>query len=47
MLLIYNFKGRRYDVGSKQGFLEATIECALRREKLREEFRAYLKNLNL
>ena len=43
----YNFKGRRYDVGSKQGFLEATIEYALRREELREEFRAYLKKLNL
>lgn len=39
----YNFKERRHDVGSKQGFLEVTVEYALRRE----EFRAYLKNLNL
>ena len=38
----YNFEGRRYDVGDKQGFLEATVEYALRREDLREEFVEYL-----
>lgn len=38
----YVFEGRRYDVGDKQGFLEATIEYALRREDLREEFLDYL-----
>jgi UTP--glucose-1-phosphate uridylyltransferase len=38
----YTFKGRRYDVGDKQGFLEATVEFALRREDLREEFLNYL-----
>lgn len=38
----YNFEGRRYDVGDKQGFLEATVEFALRREDLREEFLEYL-----
>lgn len=38
----YNFEGRRYDVGDKQGFLEATVEYALRREDLREEFLRYL-----
>jgi UTP--glucose-1-phosphate uridylyltransferase len=38
----YNFEGRRYDVGDKQGFLEATVEYALRREDLREEFLKYL-----
>ncbi len=38
----YNFVGRRYDVGDKQGFLEATVEYALRREDLREEFLNYL-----
>lgn len=36
------FEGRRYDVGDKQGFLEATVEFALRREDLREEFLKYL-----
>ncbi|MDR7871374.1 MAG: UTP--glucose-1-phosphate uridylyltransferase GalU [Tissierellaceae bacterium] len=38
----YLFEGRRYDVGDKQGFLEATVEFALRREDLREEFLNYL-----
>jgi UTP--glucose-1-phosphate uridylyltransferase len=38
----YNFEGRRYDVGDKQGFLEATVEFALRRKDLRGEFLNYL-----
>lgn len=38
----YNFEGKRYDVGNKQGFLEATVETALRRDDLREEFLQYL-----
>ena len=41
----YVFDGRRYDVGDKQGFLEATVEFALRREDLREEFLDYLVNI--
>ena len=41
----YDFKGRRYDVGSKIGFLEATVDFALEREELREEFMAYLKHV--
>ena len=43
----YDFIGRRYDVGNKEGFLEATVEFALKREDLREEFLAYLKQLKL
>lgn len=38
----YIFEGRRYDVGDRQGFLEATVEYALRREDLREGFLEYL-----
>ncbi|MDF2520157.1 MAG: galU [Clostridia bacterium] len=38
----YNFKGRRYDVGDKQGYLEATVEFALKREELKDEFLKYL-----
>lgn len=38
----YDFIGKRYDVGNKQVFLEATIKTALRREDLREEFLKYL-----
>ena len=41
----YDFVGRRYDVGSKMGFLEATVEFALNREDLRSEFKAYLKEI--
>lgn len=44
-VLAYDFVGKRYDVGTKMGFLEAGIEFALRREDLREEMSAYLKNL--
>lgn len=43
----YDFEGRRYDVGDKLGFLEATIEYALRREELRDDFIEYLKALKL
>ena len=38
----YQFEGRRYDVGDKQGFLEATVEYALKRPDLREPFLRYL-----
>jgi UTP--glucose-1-phosphate uridylyltransferase len=38
----YNFEGRRYDVGDKQGFLEASIEFALKRDDLRNNFMKYL-----
>ena len=38
----YDFEGRRYDVGDKLGFLQATIEFALKREELREGFIEYL-----
>lgn len=41
----YNFEGRRYDVGDKQGFLEATVEMALKRPDLQEKFLAYLQTL--
>lgn len=39
----YDFEGRRYDIGSKQGFLEATVDFALGRADLKDEFAAYLK----
>jgi len=38
----YNFSGRRYDVGDKEGFLEATVEYALKREDLKKTFMKYL-----
>ena len=41
----YDFVGRRYDVGDKQGYLEATVEYALRRPEMREKFLSYLKKI--
>ena len=38
----YNFYGRRYDIGDKEGFLEATVEQALKRPELRDRFLQYL-----
>ena len=44
-MLAYAFKGRRHDVGDKLGFLEATVEFALKRDDLRDDFLAYLENV--
>lgn len=41
------FEGKRYDAGDKLGFLKATVEFALRRYDLGQEFREYLKTLPL
>ena len=41
------FEGMRYDTGDKLGFLKATVEFALARPDLADEFRTYLKSLNL
>lgn len=41
----YDFEGRRYDVGDKQGFLEATVEMALKRLDLRDKFLTYLQGI--
>lgn len=41
----YIFEGKRYDVGDKMGFLQATVEFALKRDELKEPFMNYLKTL--
>lgn len=41
----YEFDGKRYDVGEKFGFLQATVEFALKNKELEEQFLNYLKNL--
>ena len=41
----YDFEGRRYDVGDKLGFLQATVEYALRKEELRDGFIEYLQTI--
>jgi UTP--glucose-1-phosphate uridylyltransferase len=43
----YAYKGTRYDCGSKEGFLQATVELALAHPEVGEQFRAYLKSLSL
>jgi len=40
----YNFEGRRYDVGDKLGFLEATVDFALKRPELRDDFVEFLRS---
>ncbi|MEH7385630.1 UTP--glucose-1-phosphate uridylyltransferase GalU [Bacillus sp. JJ1521] len=41
----YDFEGTRYDVGEKLGFIQTTLEFALKREDLRVELLDYLKNI--
>ena len=43
----YRYEGKRYDCGSKQGFLEATVELALKHAEVGPAFRDYLKGLGL
>lgn len=38
----YEYEGRRYDIGSKEGYLEATVEYALRNPELGPTFKKYL-----
>ncbi len=44
-ILAYDFEGKRYDAGDKLGYLQATVEFALERDDLKDEFAKYLKNL--
>ncbi len=46
-VLAYKFKGKRFDCGSKLGYLQATVEYALDHPELKKEFRDYLKTLKL
>ncbi|NPV91559.1 MAG: UTP--glucose-1-phosphate uridylyltransferase GalU [Firmicutes bacterium] len=41
----YDFEGKRYDIGTKIGYLQATVEMALMREDLGLEFKEYLLGL--
>ena len=43
----YRYEGRRYDCGSKEGFLEANVELALAHPQLGAGFREYLKTLDI
>jgi UTP--glucose-1-phosphate uridylyltransferase len=41
------YEGKRYDCGSKEGFLEATVELALQHPEVGAHFRNYLENLQI
>jgi len=44
-MIAYIQQGKRYDVGDKLGYIEATIEFALKRKDLQPHLLAYLKEL--
>lgn len=46
-VLAYEFTGKRYDCGSKLGYLQASVEHALTHPELNHKFRDYLKSLKL
>lgn len=41
----YNFSGKRYDIGSKQGYVEATIDMALKDPEISKEVMKYIKKI--
>ena len=43
----YDFEARRYDIGDKNGFIEATIEYGLRNKNLRNRLISYLNSLDV
>lgn len=43
----YNFKGNRYDVGEKFGFVTTTIEYALKDDSISNDLKSYLKSLDI
>ncbi len=43
----YDFEGKRFDAGDKLGYLKATVEFALEKDEVKDDFREYLKNLEL
>ncbi len=43
----FQYQGKRYDCGSKEGFLEATVELALQHPEVGAHFRHYLRTLKL
>ncbi len=44
-LLSYQFKGKRYDCGNKQGYLQATVQFARKHAEVSAEFQAFLDQL--
>ncbi len=44
-VLAYEFEGRRYDCGNKLGYLEATVELALKHPDVGAAFAEFLKRM--
>lgn len=44
-IFAYLFEGRRYDIGDKYGFVQATVELALKRDDLGEPLHQWLKGI--
>jgi UTP--glucose-1-phosphate uridylyltransferase len=45
-ILAYRFAGKRYDCGSKLGFMKANVEFALKHPEIAQDFSVYLKSFN-
>jgi UTP--glucose-1-phosphate uridylyltransferase len=43
----FQYEGKRYDCGSKEGFLEATVELALQHPEVGAHFRSYIQQLRI
>lgn len=46
-IFAFKFDGKRHDIGNPLDYLKATVEFALQREDLGEDFRKYLQDLDL
>jgi len=46
-VMAYSYRGKRFDCGSKMGYLQAQVELALAHPEVADEFREYLQNLDL
>lgn len=46
-VLAFEFQGKRYDCGSKLGYLMATVEYGLQHDELKHEFKDYLRSLDI
>ena len=44
-VIAYPFRGKRYDCGSKLGYLQATVEYGLEHDELGDDFARYLREL--
>jgi UTP--glucose-1-phosphate uridylyltransferase len=44
-VLAYDFEGDRYDIGDKFGYIRANVEFGLRHDDIKEDLKAYLKDI--